>query len=69
MKVIEAIGIVAQQIAANAVRDVEWEDYPNIGEYDWIWITELLEVLVPEAHAIDEAFTLLEQRAEEAANG
>ena len=58
----QAILHVAQQIAANAVRQVEWEDYPDIGAYDWDRIVAELQRLVPESRHFNEAITILEQR-------
>ena len=59
----QAILHVAQQIAANAVREVQWEEYPEIGEYDWDRIVTELDRLVPESRFFDEAITVLERRA------
>ena len=34
-RVEEAVNVVARWIIADRLRDVEWGDYPEIGEYDW----------------------------------
>jgi len=63
MNVDQAIDIVAQQLVANAAREIEWEDIPDIGEYDWSRVeTECLR-LTPEPDGFDEAITMLEERA------
>ena len=67
MKVEQAILHVAQQIAANLVRDIQWENYPEIGEYDWDRINVEIQRLVPDSRFFNEAITLLEQRG--AGNG
>ena len=67
MKLEQAILHVAQQIAANLVRDIQWEDYPEIGEYDWDRINVEIQRLVPDSRFFNEAITLLEQRG--AGNG
>jgi hypothetical protein len=57
--------IVAAQILANAAREVEWEDSPDIGENDWMTITKILEGMAPEPKGFNEAYGVLETRAKE----
>ena len=59
----DPIDIVARQLLANAARDIEWEDIPDIGEYDWLRIEDRLIELAPEPEGFDEAITTLEDTA------
>ncbi len=61
----QAIHIVARQLIANAARDIEWEDIPDIGEQDFMWLLEVCLEVAPEPDGFDEAITLLEQRVSE----
>ena len=58
-----AIRIVAAQLLANAARELEWEDTPDIGEYDWEAVVIECKRLTPEQDNFNEAITLLETRA------
>lgn len=55
---------VATQLIANAARDIEWEDTPEIGEADWLRIQHHIERLAPETRFWNEAIIILEERAE-----
>ncbi len=59
----QAIQIVAKQLAANAVRDIEWEEMPDIGEQDFMWLMEVLVEMNPDQSEFNEAIGLLEKRA------
>ncbi len=59
----DPIDIVARQLLAKAAREIEWEDIPDIGEYDWLKIEERLLELAPEPEGFDDAITLLEDMA------
>ena len=59
----QAIHIVAKQLIVNAAREIEWEDLPDIGEQDFIWLMEVMRELVPEPEGFDKAITVLEDRA------
>ena len=58
----QAIHIVAKQLVANAAREIQWEDIPDIGEQDFIWLVEVLLELAPEPDGWNEAIGLLEDR-------
>ena len=58
-----AIKIVAKQLVANAVWEIEWEDIPDIGELDFVRVMEAARKLVPPQPKFNEAITLLEERA------
>ena len=60
---IDLIDIVARQLLANAAREIEWEDIPDVGEYGWLKIEERLLELAPEPEGFDRAITLLEDMA------
>ncbi len=64
MKPEEAIDIVAKQILASAALDIEWESYPDIGEFDWLAIEQRCSELAPEQDKFDEAITLIEGRTD-----
>ena len=58
-----ALRIVAQHVLARAAEDAEWDMYPDIGEYDWAEIAELLtEKLAPYPARFDEAYAFLAKR-------
>ena len=63
MTVEQAIQIVAKQLVSNAAREIQWEDIPDIGEQDFMWLMEVLLELTPEQSEFNEAITLLEERA------
>lgn len=62
----QAIHIVAMQLVANAAREIQWEDSPEVGEHDWRRIAEDCMDLTPEPERFDDAVTLLEARADTA---
>ncbi len=64
-----AIKIVAANILANAAADVEWENTPDVGEYDWERIVLRLSAMAPHPFGFNEAITLLEARAERTDDG
>lgn len=65
MRVEEARSIVAKQLLANAARDIDWEDIPDIGEDDWNAITIILcDGLAPNQPRFDPAIELLMSRVE-----
>ena len=59
----QAIHIVAKQLIVNAAREIEWEDLPDIGEQDFMWLVEVMRELAPEPEGFDEAITVLVDRA------
>lgn len=64
MTVDEAIEIVAQHIAAEAVRGhPEWAAYPDLGEHDWMTVVDRLDSLSPYPERYCEAYELLAERA------
>lgn len=42
-----AVDLVVRHATATAVTDVEWEDYPEIGEHDWQAVLTRLDRLHP----------------------
>jgi hypothetical protein len=44
----DLLRVVAQQVVANAARAIDWQDYPDIGEYDWYAIQDMARELAPE---------------------
>lgn len=63
----EAIEIVAQHIAAEAVRNhpewPEWAAYPDLGEDDWLKVIDRIDSLNPYPERYCEAYELLAERA------
>ena len=59
----QAIRIVAKQLILNAARKIEWEDMPDIGEQDFMWLVKVMRELAPKPEGFDEAVRLLEYRA------
>jgi hypothetical protein len=59
-----ALERLAQQVVYNAVQDVEWESYPEIGEHDWERVCERLGRMARPVNILDyrEAYALLERR-------
>ena len=66
MTVERATDIVARQFMANVADHIEWEDIPNIGEFDYERIVERIrEIAQPWiVNDFDAAITMLEKRAE-----
>ena len=76
MMLFQATQIVARQALVNAAEDLQWEDYPDIGEGDWKQVQRQALLLAQgqmssspiaqnKAEAMyDEAITMLEARAE-----
>ena len=59
-----AIEVVARHILARAAEEVEWGDYPEIGETDWRRVICLMDEIANESPAeYDDAYLLLERRA------
>ena len=63
MNVEQAIQTVAKQLIANAARTIQWEDIPDIGEQDFMWLMEVILELAPDQEKFNEAITLLEKRS------
>ena len=64
----EALVVVARKVAHNMLSDTDlWELYPEVGEYDWEQIEELIGQMVAEVDHQEflEAYALLESAAEE----
>ena len=59
------IDIVARQLLANTIDNMEWEDMPDIGENDWLRIIERCKELAPEPDGFDAAITTLVDRAQQ----
>lgn len=61
-----AYSVIIQHIMAAAAERVEWEDYPEIGEYDWDDIGAKLDsqFFFPNAELYKEAYDFLTNRAE-----
>ena len=60
----DPIDIVARQILAKAARELEWENMPDIGEYDWLRVEDRCAELAPEPDGFNKAIRLLEDRAD-----
>ncbi len=67
----DAISIVVAEIVATLVEDACWEDYPEIGEYDWYRIVEHIELNYrhPDATEYEQAYGVLTKRAGTDAEG
>ena len=65
MTVERATDIVARQLMANAADEIQWEDMPDIGEFDFERIAvRIREIAEPwEVNDFDAAMTMLEERA------
>lgn len=63
-----AIEVVAQKIARDrvALLDLDWGDYPEIGEYDWIAVVDAVAAAVPDVsyERYEAAYALLSARAQ-----
>lgn len=61
-----AMDTMAREMLARAAETIEWEDYPDIGENDWMDLMKRVKSLVPRypADQVRLAYKLLEQRAE-----
>ena len=65
--------IVAQYLTARAIEMgadlLEWEDYPDIGERDWMWavagVRGVGDDMEPSRPAFDEAYAVLKKRADQ----
>ncbi len=62
-----ALDTMAREILARAVEDLDWEDYPDVGENDWDELKRRVASLAPRQRApqVRSAYALLEQRARE----
>jgi hypothetical protein len=67
----QALAVVARQVVSAACTEdfatgVEWGNYPEIGEADWIAVVARVEALTTPPGATDwhEAYALLEARAD-----
>lgn len=67
MSVDEAIAIIAQHLLAEGAGDAvhDWENYPEIGEFDWdAVITKAADLApFPDAGEYQDAYNLLTARA------
>lgn len=72
-KAAEAAKIVADFVIAAALREdypiaPEWENYPDVGEYDWGQIAQRVatvrDTYEPDAEAYEAALNFLEARAD-----
>lgn len=63
-----AIDTVARQLIYKTASDGDWEDFPEIGEYDWDAVSrraqELLDSIRHSTEAFNAAYALLEARAD-----
>lgn len=59
----QAIQIVARQLVSNAAREIQWEDIPDVGEQDFLWLMSVMLELTPEQPEFNGAITLLMERA------
>lgn len=66
-----AVEVVARMAIFNVLGEVEWQDYPEIGEHDWQEVLDRVEVigcaLKPPTDDYTEAYAFLEARAEKEA--
>lgn len=68
----EAIDIVARHVlACMAAEGVDWEDYPEIGEYDWERVADRIDVIAPfpDAEQSERAYAHLTEPAPSVALG
>jgi hypothetical protein len=72
-EVTQAIDVVARRAISAAAEpsfacEVEWGNYPEIGEYDWLAVAErvneIRRSLDPPQESFDAAYALLESRVE-----
>ena len=61
----DPIDVVARQLLANVAGELNWEDMPDVGEYDWLRIVERCKELAPEPDGFDAAIKALEDSAQE----
>lgn len=61
----DAIAVMAEWAMANQVAELDWQNFPDIGEADWLAIQKQAAWITPRPSAEQyiEAYTLLEQRA------
>ena len=68
-----AVEVVARMAIFGALDNIEWGDYPEIGEYDWQQVQDRIAViscgLKPLHDDYIEAYAVLESRAEKEAEG
>ena len=58
-----AILLVAQQAISNEAQDIEWEDFPYIGENDWLRVQAEIKRMTRPVKQFGTAMNLLEERA------
>jgi hypothetical protein len=72
-EITRAVDVVARRAIATAAEpdygtEIEWGNYPEIGENDWRLVTERVDEirrsLDPPQESYDAAYALLEERAE-----
>ena len=61
----DPVDIVARQLLANVAGELNWEDMPDVGEYDWLRIVERCKELAPKPDGFAAAIKLLEDSAQE----
>jgi hypothetical protein len=63
-----AIEVVARMAIFNALDDIEWGNYPEIGEHDWQQVLDRIEIvgmgLKPSDDDYAKAYSILEARAD-----
>lgn len=69
MDVNQARAAVARQIVHNALDSIEWENYPEIGEYDWNEVLRICRLQAPGDHAFAAAYAWLAERANHSGKG
>ena len=64
MDIAQAVSIVARQLISNAAEEIDWEDIPEIGFYDWESVRKEIGRQARGPAGFSEAMALLEKRAE-----
>ncbi len=61
-----ALDTIAREALARCAEEVQWEDYPDIGENDWHRVIFRAKSLAPrqDPRAVRQAYALLEERAD-----
>lgn len=58
-----AVLLVALEAVASAAEAITWEDYPQVGEGDWLQVQAEVMRIARHPSRFPEAMTLLEKRA------
>lgn len=68
----EAIDVIAKQAIKSAsanFQPVEWENYPEIGEQDWVRVVErvgeIAALIAPDQSEFEAAYDYLKERADD----